>query len=327
VPELPLPPHFLPERVAEVWRVPYEERASNAEAWARRHGVRPAADDAFRVCLLVVDCQNTFCTPGFELFVPGAPDDSRRLCEFVYRNLASLTEVAVTLDTHLAFQVFHAAWLVDARGQHPAPYTEVSVADVEAGVWRASDPAEQDELLAYVRALEAGGKYRLTVWPYHAMLGGVGHALVSSVEEAVFFHALARSAPTRFEVKGNDPRTEHYSVLGPEVGGRRNDALIERLRSFDAVAIAGQAKSHCVAWTVSELLAEAPDLTDRLCLLEDCTSPVVVPGAVDFTDEADAAFARFAEAGAHVVRSTEPIEAWLERTTGVRPGSDPRSRP
>jgi hypothetical protein len=48
---------------------------------------------------------------------------------------------------------------------------------------------------------------------------------------------------------------------------------------------------------------------------------------VDFTDEADAAFARFAEAGAHVVRSTEPIEVWLERTTGVRHGSDPRSRP
>jgi hypothetical protein len=37
---------------------------------------------------------------------------------------------------------------------------------------------------------------------------------------------------------------------------------------------------------------------------------VVVPGVVDYTDEADAAFARFAEAGMHVVRSTEPIESW-----------------
>jgi hypothetical protein len=44
-------------------------------------------------------------------------------------------------------------------------------------------------------------------------------------------------------------------------------------------------------------------------LLEDCTSPVVVPGA-DYTDEAAVAFRRFAEAGMHVVRSTEPMESW-----------------
>jgi hypothetical protein len=36
-----------------------------------------------------------------------------------------------------------------------------------------------------------------------------------------------------------------------------------------------------------------------------------VPGAVDYTDEADAAFARFADAGAHVVRSTDEIGQWL----------------
>jgi nicotinamidase-related amidase len=45
-------------------------------------------------------------------------------------------------------------------------------------------------------------------------------------------------------------------------------------------------------------------------LLEDCTSPVVVPGAVDYTDDADRAFADFAERGAHVVRSTEAMATW-----------------
>jgi hypothetical protein len=37
---------------------------------------------------------------------------------------------------------------------------------------------------------------------------------------------------------------------------------------------------------------------------------VVVPGVVDYTDDADRAFAAFAERGAHVVSSTEPIAAW-----------------
>jgi nicotinamidase-related amidase len=316
--ELPLPAHWDPGRVEEVWRVPYEERAAEAERWAAEHGLGPAGGDTRRICLLVVDVQNTFCTPGFELFVPGAPDDNRRLCEFVYRNLGSITQVVPTLDTHRAAQIFHAAWLVDAEGRHPAPYTLVSAEDVANGVWRAADSAQQEHLLLYVRSLEAGGRYRLTVWPYHAMLGGVGHALVSAVEEAVFFHGIARKSQPAFEIKGDNPLTEHYSVLGPEVTrgiwgeeiGKKNVRLLEELLGYDAIVIAGQAKSHCVAWTIDDLLAEARVLAERVYLLEDCTSPVVVPGAVDYTEEANAAFARFADAGMHIVRSTDPLETW-----------------
>ena len=81
------------------------------------------------------------------------------------------------------------------------------------------------------------------------------------------------------------------------------------LLSFEAVVIAGQAKSHCVAWTIDDLLEE-PELAEKTYLLEDCSSPVVVPGVVDYTAEANAAFARFADAGMHVVSSTDPLEGW-----------------
>jgi nicotinamidase-related amidase len=335
--ELTLPPHHAPERVGEVWKVDYEARFADAVAWAEEHDLTPATEDRFRTCLLLVDVQNTFCTPGFELFVTGrsgtgALDDGRRLCEFLYRNLGSLTQVVATLDTHQAFQIFHAPFLVDEAGEHPRPFTLASADDVASGRWHVDpraaetlgvDPAyAQEHLLAYTRALADGGKYELTIWPFHAMLGGIGHALVSAVEEAVFFHAAARRSQTQFEAKGQNPLTEHYSALGPEVLtdfegeplGTRNTALIERLLSYDAVLVAGQAKSHCVAWTVDDLLRD-PTVRDRgllgrLYLLEDCTSPVVVPGAVDYTDYADEAFARFADAGAHVVRSTEPMASW-----------------
>jgi nicotinamidase-related amidase len=89
--------------------------------------------------------------------------------------------------------------------------------------------------------------------------------------------------------------------------------LIRKLLTFDAVVIAGQAKSHCVAWTIDDLLADVAaggQLAQRTYLLEDCSSPIVVPGVVDYTDEADAAFERFAAAGMHVVRSTDPIDTW-----------------
>jgi nicotinamidase-related amidase len=77
--------------------------------------------------------------------------------------------------------------------------------------------------------------------------------------------------------------------------------------------VAGQAKSHCLAWTIDDLLEEEElghRLAERTYLLEDCTSAVVVPGVVDYTDEADAAFERYAAAGMHVVRSTEPFSSW-----------------
>jgi nicotinamidase-related amidase len=316
--DLPIPPHFQPKRVTEIWRVPYEERAADAERWAGDQGLRPAVEDEQRVCLVAVDCQNTFCTPGFELFVPGAPDDMRRFCEFLYRNLGTVTQVVPTLDTHQAMQIFHAAWLRDVDGRHPDPYTLVSAEDVERGVWRASSSEAEQHLRHYTKALETGGKYQLTIWPYHAMLGGIGHALVSAVEEAIFFHSIARQSQPDFQVKGRNPLTEHYSVLGPEVTtgpdgeqiDSRNDALVERLLSFDAVIIAGEAKSHCVAWTIDDLLSDFGELAQKVYLLEDCASPVVVPGVVDYTEEADAAFRRFAEAGMHVVRSTQPIASW-----------------
>lgn len=326
--ELPIPAHFRPGATDEVWRVPYEERAREAVDWAARHGIRPAAEDELRLCVVVVDAQNTFCTPGFELYVPGAPADNRRLCEFVYRNLGAITEIVPTLDTHRPAQIFHAAWLVDAQGRHPDPMTIVSAADVESGRWRATNSEHQDHLLRYTRALEAGGKYQLTVWPYHAMLGGIGHALVACVEEAVFFHSIAREAPARFEQKGSDPLTEHYSVLGPEVPtgeSSRNTGLIEHLRGFDAVAIAGQAKSHCVAWTIDDLLTELPDLANKVYLLEDCSSPVRVPGVADYTAEADAAVERFAAAGMNVVRSTLPLADWPGLGQRVAPRAVMRS--
>ena len=129
--DLPIPPHFDPEGVGAVWQVPYEERARDAAQWARQHSIAPAARDRFRICLILVDVQNTFCIPGFELYVggrsgTGAVDDNGRLCAFIYRNIAAITQICPTMDTHQAMQIFHAVSLVNDRGDHPAPFTVVT---------------------------------------------------------------------------------------------------------------------------------------------------------------------------------------------------------
>ncbi len=335
---LPIPGHFDPQLVGTVWRVPYQQRAVQAAEWAQQYQIAPAPTDARRVCLLAIDVQNTFCLPEFELFVggrsgQGAVDDNRRLCEFVYRNLGQITAIAPTLDTHTATQIFHPVFWVNGAGAHPPAMTMIQLEDVEQGVWLAN-PAIAAQLtgdvetlqayaLHYVRQLHQAGKFPLTIWPYHSMLGGIGHALVSAFEEACFFHSMARQTQTRFELKGSNPLTENYSVLKPEVLedqdkraiATKNTALIDTLLHFDAILVAGQAKSHCVAWTVDDLLSEIqatdPALAQKVYLLEDCSSPVVVPGVVDFTDLADATYQRFADAGMQLVRSSEPMASWL----------------
>jgi nicotinamidase-related amidase len=288
-----------------------------------------------------VDVQNTFCIPEFELFVGGrsgiaAVDDNRRLCEFIYRNLDVITQICPTMDTHQALQIFHSIFLINKRGEHPAPYTLISVEDVRKGTWKFNpDVAHslnidetygQDLLRHYTRRLKEGGKYDLTIWPYHAMQGGIGHALVSAVEEAVFFHSITRYQMPDFQVKGGNPFTENYSVLSPEVlddgdGNRiaqKNTGFIRKLLEFDAVIIAGQAKSHCVAWTIDDLLHEIESsdrrLAEKVYLLEDCTSSVVIPDVVDYTDQADTAFQRFADAGMHVFRSTDSLKSLFNIT-------------
>ncbi|MDH3455343.1 MAG: isochorismatase [Gemmatimonadota bacterium] len=334
---LPIPQYFDRTRVGEVWRVAYETRASEAHDWAQQHGIEPAASDEYRLCLLLIDCQNTFCVPEFELFVggrsgKGAVEDNIRLCEFIYRNLSAITEIVPTMDTHTAIQIFHPIFWVNEAGEHPVgARTVITPDDLERGVWRINPDIVgtgenggewlQAHANHYVRQL-GEGRYPLMVWPYHALLGGIGHALVSSVEEAIFTHSIARCARPRFEVKGGNPLTENYSVLSPEVcdgpDGQRiaakNTALIDHLLGFDVVVVAGQAKSHCVAWTVHDLLSEIrardPQLAHRVYLLEDCTSPVVVPGVVDFSEPANAAFREFAEAGMHCVQSTRSLVSW-----------------
>lgn len=330
--ELPVPVENLTEKCGSIYNPKFNDIADVARGWAKKHNITCSNEDEEQVVLLAIDNQNSFVMPDGELSVMGAVEDNMRLCEFIYKNLNNITCIFPTMDTHSSTQIFHPIFWVNKKGQHPKPLTVISLDDVKKDKWRFNeniltdifdnefaymDKAEVDGyIFGYVKALDKKGKFPLTVWPYHALLGSVGHALTSAFSEACFFHSVARQVPCKPYVKGTNFLTEHYSVFRDEYGEESDPDSTGNIVSADKIIIAGQAKSHCVSWTIADLLDfmvdkyDDPKISNKIYLLEDCTSPVVVPGVIDYTEKADKDFRRFAEAGVNIVKSTTPINEW-----------------
>lgn len=321
------PSFYQANRVGEIYLPNYAAIMDEALAFRSRYNLQPSGEDRERIALFCIDVQIGFSIPGASLFVPGAVEDSRRMCDFIYRNLGVLSEIHFSLDTHRAFQIFYPTFWIDENGQHPAPFTIITTQDIRDGIWKpALYPLESE---AYVAELERTGKYVLVIWPFHTMLGAVDHALVPAVFEAALFHSIARQKQTGFETKGTHPLTENYSVLEPEVkqikvggrvitAGQFNASFFKALMKNDRVYLAGQAKSHCVKATIESLLgqilADDPDLVKKVYILEDCMSSVPAVRdasgnllSPDFLVIADEAIEKFRAAGMNVVRSSDPI--------------------
>ncbi len=341
---LPLPPFYDPRHAAS-WGFRPDDAglAATAATWRAAHAIKPAAVDEYRVHLLVIDAQKDFCFPEGTLYVAGrsgtgAIDDSRRTAELIYKNLGVITDVTTTMDTHFAYQIFSPAFWITRDGAPLTAHRVITADEIGSGEVRPNPAVAKwlcngnyawltKQVQYYCRELEKAGKYQLYLWPPHCLLGSDGHALAGVVHEARMFHAFARVAQSAVEVKGGNPLTENYSVLRPEVLTRfdgaplaqRNTAFIKTLLAADAVVIAGQAASHCVKSSIDDLLDEIvasdPALAKKVYVVTDCMSAVTVPDGkgglvADFTAQAEAALARFANAGMHLVRSTDPIASW-----------------
>jgi nicotinamidase-related amidase len=53
-----------------------------------------------------------------------------------------------------------------------------------------------------------------------------------------------------------------------------NTSLISTLAAFDYIYLAGEARSHCVATSLKQILDFAPELARKMVVIEDCMSDV-----------------------------------------------------
>lgn len=273
----------------------------------------PTNTDSHRIALLLVDMQVDFIHPNGALYVPGAVEDSKRIVEWVYHHVADITGIYASLDSHYPIQIFSPTWWLDEAGKHPYPYTVITSEDVQNGTWKPIYEAEWS--VQYVDQLENQHKKQLMIWPYHTLVGTPGHDLTPSLYEAISYHAAARQAQPRFITKGEIAKTEHYSMLEPEVKvpdhvqGTLNKNLLHELQDFDLIYIAGEAKSHCVLETINSIMTyfkDQPEFIGKIRILSDGMSSVKHP-EIDFDAMANEAFNQHRDKGLTFVTTQDAI--------------------
>jgi nicotinamidase-related amidase len=303
----------------------YPARIATFIEAGRNAGLPPAAEDAQpgRVALILVDEQYDFVHPSGSLSVPGAQADLDRLLRFLYRNIARVTTIYASLDTHHECQIFSDTWWQYAgTDERPAPFTVITLNDrgeaIDAARGRRVvplfDPAWT--LGTYLSQLRKHAHKDLMIWPYHCIEGTMGHNLMPALREALAFHSAARAAPVVFIRKGTCPSVEHYGIFAAEVpypgdpSTGLNTAILDAIATHDLIYVAGQAKSHCVLETMKQLLAyfqDQPGIIRKFRFLMDCTSSVVHP-QIDFDALAMAELIAMQEHGIRLVTSTDPVE-------------------
>lgn len=235
--------------------------------------------------LLIIDPQNDFVSPAGSLSVPGAVADLERLAAWIAREGDRIEQIVVTLDQHHVLEISHPGWWRGPDGAPPAPFTPVSAEDVEQGRITTADPAARERSVGYLRALASTGRYPHVIWPEHCLIGDVGGNVWPPLSAALHAWERARGRNVRWVPKGQNPWTEHFSALRAEVpdpedpGTQVSASLLTSLREARSIHVAGEARSHCVANTVRDLVTEAPEVASRLVLLSDAMSDV--PGFAD----------------------------------------------
>ena len=231
--------------------------------------------------LLIIDPQVDFTVPGVgSLYVEGGDEDMKRLADFVTNHPKGIDRIFVTMDTHWKMAIFHPMFWMDRNGSRPAPFTAITVEDLESGDWQAFHPEMQQTAEEYLRKLRDNKRYYpLVVWPEHCLVGTPGWNVHPDLMQSLLAWEDEEFDKVDYIVKGTNTFTEMYSAIQADVPDQGdpstlpNMELIDALRQYDRIVVAGEALSHCVANTVRDLVNYGVD-PENVVLLTDAMSSV-----------------------------------------------------
>ncbi len=233
--------------------------------------------------LLIIDPQNDFCNPGDNkakargsLYVDGADKDMERLAEWIKKNKESIDFIGITIDSHQPNDISHPNFWMDKDGSFPPAFTSITSKDVEEGKW--SPRFNPKKCLKYLKELENQNEYPHVIWPVHCIIGSEGAAIYQPLMEALIEWTV-RGKFYQTVAKGTFPFTEHFGAFRAQIPEAErpetqlNQNLLKTLETYQNIYLAGEAKSHCVANSLKQVL-KAPSLACKFIILEDAMSNV-----------------------------------------------------
>ncbi len=236
--------------------------------------------------LLIIDAQFDFCHPKGALYVQGAEMDMVRLASFIRKNQHKIHHITLTIDSHPVNHIAHPSFWEDENGNFPPPFTQITLKDVTEKRWKPRFEAQK--ATKYLADLEKQGLFPHFIWAEHCLKGALGASIDEKLMAAV--HEWTRLG---YDNNYNDYQTvrkgeyalsENFGIFQAQIPDENvpetqlNVKLLEQLATFDKIWLAGEAKSHCVATSLNQLLdyaeANMPTLIQKLVILEDCMSDV-----------------------------------------------------
>lgn len=234
--------------------------------------------NATKTALLIIDAQYDFCNQKGTLYVPGAEKDVEKIAQLIALEGEEISEIFVTLDTHHVIDIAHPLFWEDPNGNTVAPFTLISSAAVKAGKW--IPRYHKEYVLEYLETLENEGEFQHFIWPEHCLIGSRGASLDETIMHAVLAWTHRTGKDYKTISKGINPLTEHFGVFKAQVyvdnapETELNKKFLAELNAFERILIAGEARSHCVATSVKQIVQYAPDLIPKVSVLTDCMSDV-----------------------------------------------------
>jgi len=271
-----------------------------------------------RIDLIIIDPQNDFCYPGAEiayknfiygmkttdvietqrfvmetfgqvgmlnpgsLFVPGANEDMERLAKMIDEVGDKFFNIHVTMDCHHHIDIAHPVAWINSKGEHPEPFTIITMDDIANNVWFCTFPQERDYCKKYVASLADNNRYPLCIWPPHCLIGTFGNGVYKPMADALARWEQRNNANVEYLTKGSNWKTEHYSAVQADVPDdedpttEMNYEFIKPLKLADELLFGGEALSHCLANTARDIANGFGDvsLIKKFVLLNNASSNV-----------------------------------------------------
>ena len=271
--------------------------------------------------LLIIDAQYDFCNQDGTLFVQNADEDIKRLSVFITKNAKEINHICLTLDNHPINDISHPSFWRDSNGNEPVPFTQITLNEVESGKWIPNfNPSQTRE---YLEKLESQGQFPHIIWSAHCLTGSRGAAIDETLFKTLEFWVkenkkIDQNKQYQTVIKGTYPLTEHFGIFQAQIPVENrletqlNVELLESLNNYENLYLAGQAKSHCVATSLKQMMDYAPKLAKKVIILEDCMSDIPNLGYLG-----EPIYQRAKKLGIQFVKSTEIDLHLKDKTIGI----------